>query len=59
MHFDWKNRKPFGDLRHLKLQLIFYYWKGALLSVNDILLLWFELADLYDCRLSMLLWPLS
>ena len=31
----------------------------ALLSVNDILLWWLELADLYDCRLSVLLWPVS
>ena len=28
MRFDWKNTKPFGDLRHLKLQLIFHYWNG-------------------------------
>ena len=31
----------------------------ALLSVNDILLWWVELADLYDWRLSVFLWPLS
>ena len=28
MHFDWKNTKPFGDLPHLKQQLIFHYWNG-------------------------------
>lgn len=31
----------------------------ALLSVNDILLWCVELADIYDYRLSVLLWPLS
>ena len=31
----------------------------ALLRVNDILLWWLELVDLYDCRLSVLLWPVS
>ena len=28
MHFDWKSTRPFEDLRHLKVQLIFHYWNG-------------------------------
>ena len=61
MHFDWKNTKPFGDLQHLKLQLIFHYWNGPCwVSTTFFFCDWSLLiCVLYDCRLSMLLWPLS
>ena len=42
----------------LKTAVDFSLLERALLSVNDIFLWCVELADLYDCTLSVLLWPL-
>ena len=43
----------------LETAVDFSLLERALLSVSDILLWCMELADLYDCRLAVLLWPLS
>ena len=43
----------------LETAVDFSLLERALLSVNDIFLWCVELAYLYDCRLSVLLWPLS